>query len=348
MKNPTPRQIAIGVAAFIAIVCFLSLYIADLAFDHSFSWYCMIIPPVVSLIGGYLILVYALELFIYRKIKLVYKSIAKTKTTKEITESKMDMKSDIIRDVEDEAIKTVIQDRQTIEQLKRMEEYRRQFLGDVSHELKTPIFHIQGYIETLLDGGLQDQSINLRYLKKAAKNAERLNAIVEDLETIALIEDGKLNMDEEEFNLWELVNEVFDQLAGQAKHNDISLKFKKGFINPCFIRGDRERIRQIFVNLITNAIKYGRPGGKVTVGDYDMDEKYLIEVCDNGIGIDEEHLPRIFERFYRVDKSRSREKGGTGLGLSIVKHILEAHKQTINVRSTPGEGTTFTFTLDKV
>ncbi len=347
MKNPTPKQIAIGVSLIVTFVVIIFLVIIHFSIQHTLNWYLYVIIPLVTFFTCYFVLIYFLEYFIYRKIKLIYKTIAKSKTTKELAEDKMDMKRNIIEDVEQEALKSMSEDQETIRQLKRMEEYRRQYLGDVSHELKTPIFHLQGYIDTLLDGGIHDEKINIKYLKKASKNAERLNAIVEDLEMIALIEDGKMNLEIEEFNLWDLVNEVYDHLQPMSTHHQIKLKFKKGFINPCFVKGDKERIHQVIVNLVSNAIKYGVEDGKVTIGTYDMDKKYLIEVCDNGIGIEEEHLPRIFERFYRVDRSRSREKGGTGLGLSIVKHILEAHNQNINVRSTPGDGTTFTFTLDK-
>lgn len=347
MKNPTPKQISIGVALLVSLFVLIGMLILKWAFLPVIKWYYALLFPAVVYGVSYFILIYALEMFIYRKIKLVYKSIANTKTTKEMAENKMDMNRNIIKDVEEEAVKTLKEDQHTIQQLRKMEEYRRQFLGDVSHELKTPIFHIQGYLDTLIEGGINDTSVNMKYLEKANKNAERLSTIVDDLEMISLIEDGKLNLEIEAFNLWALTNEVFELLAPTAQSNNISLKFKKGFFNPCYVKGDRERIRQILVNLVSNAIKYGKPGGKVTLGDYDMDTKILVEVCDNGIGIDKQHLPRIFERFYRVDKSRSREKGGTGLGLSIVKHILEAHGQSINVRSNPGEGTTFSFTLDK-
>ncbi len=347
MKNPTPRQIALGASAFMGFASIIILLGTGLFSGHQISWPLLILLPVLFFILSYLIYYYALEIFIYRKIKLIYKVITKAKTTKVKASSSIDMNKDIIADVEKEVMESAIAENEEIEQLRRMEEYRRQFLGNVSHELKTPIFHVQGYIETLLDGGINDDNINIKYLKKASQNIDRLNTIITDLEMISLIEDGKLNLDIEDFNFWELVNDVFDSLSLLASQNEIELKFKKGFLNPCYVSADKEQIHQVLVNLLTNSIKYNHAGGKVTIGTYDMDKKYLIEVTDNGIGIEEEYLPRIFERFFRVSKSRSREKGGTGLGLSIVKHILEAHGQTIKVRSTPGMGTTFGFTLDK-
>lgn len=347
MINPTPKQIAIASSLFISLLLFCILWLLRVFWDTNISWQLSIIIASLSCIIAYIIIINALEVFIYRKVKLIYKLISKAKVTKEKASSIMQMSNDIIRNVEKETIENLESEQRELEQLKKLEEYRRQFLGNVSHELKTPIFHIQGYIETLIDGGLYDESINMQYLKKAAKNIDRLTAIIEDLETISLIEDGKLNLLIKKFNAAELVHEVFDSLSLLARQNEIELKVKKGFMTPCYVKADKEKIRQVLINLISNAIKYNKPHGTVSIGTYDMDNKILIEVSDNGLGIDPEHLPRIFERFYTVDKSRSREKGGTGLGLSIVKHIVEAHNETINVRSTPGQGSTFGFTLQK-
>jgi two-component system phosphate regulon sensor histidine kinase PhoR len=234
-----------------------------------------------------------------------------------------------------------------IAELKQMEQYRREFIGNVSHELKTPIFNMQGYLHTLIDGGIHDDKINLDYLYKAAGNLDRLNNIVEDLESISLLESGSLEMEMRKFDIHELAQQVFESLEMQADSNDIELGFKKGCDKSTMVVGDHERIRQVLTNLVSNSIKYGRENGKTQVGFYDMDENVLVEISDNGIGIDKEHLSRLFERFYRIDKSRSRHQGGTGLGLAIVKHIIEAHDQTIHVRSTPGVGSTFGFTLRK-
>jgi two-component system phosphate regulon sensor histidine kinase PhoR len=237
--------------------------------------------------------------------------------------------------------------KEAIDELKRLAEFRKEFLGNVSHELKTPIFNIQGYIHTLIDGALEDPEVNIRFLKKAAKSADRLSDLVADLLAISQLESGELNMEFERFDINSLLKDVYEQLEVRAKERGISLLIKEGCNKPFYVFADRYRIRQVLVNLVGNAIKYGKEMGTANAAFYDMDENILIEIADNGDGIEQEHLPRIFERFYRVDKSRARESGpgGTGLGLAIVKHIIEAHNQTINVRSTIGHGTTFGFTL---
>ncbi len=231
--------------------------------------------------------------------------------------------------------------------LKNLENYRRNFLGNISHELKTPIFSIQGYIHTLLDGGVHDENINIKYLRRAAANLDRLQNIVEDLEMINRLESGEVLLKTETFDLKVLVREVMDDMLFMAKVNDIEINIKEGANSSFKVSADRENIRHLLLNLIANGIKYGRKNGHVFVGFYDLDEKILVEVEDDGIGIDKAHLNHIFDRFYRVDDSRSRKSGGSGLGLSIVKHILEAHHQTITVSSILNEGTTIGFTLDK-
>jgi len=234
-----------------------------------------------------------------------------------------------------------------IEQLEKLENYRKEFLGNVSHELKTPIFNIQGYISTLLDGGLEDKSINRDYLIRGMKSVDRMIAIVEDLRTITQLEKGELEIEEEHFDIVALTKDVIDAQELKAKEKKISLELANDSSQQVFAFGDRFRIRQVIVNLIVNSVKYGKENGKTTIKISDIGEKIIVEVADSGIGIPKEHLLRIFERFYRADKSRSREQGGTGLGLSIVKHILEAHGQTIDVMSTEGTGSVFSFTLKK-
>jgi len=236
---------------------------------------------------------------------------------------------------------------QEIERLKDLERYRKDFVGNVSHELKTPIFNIQGYILTLLEGGLEDPKINKLYLTRSEKSIDRMISIVEDLESITKLETGELKPQYTIFDMVKLVEEVFEMEQMMAKEQKISLQFSNKPDRPVYVHADKKRIIEVLSNLVTNGIKYGKKKGFVKVGFYDFDEKMMIEVSDNGIGISKKDLPRIFERFYRVDKSRSREQGGTGLGLSIVKHIIEAHNQTINVQSVLDEGTTFTFTLEK-
>lgn len=233
-----------------------------------------------------------------------------------------------------------------IERLKKLEVYRKEFLGNVSHELKTPIFNIQGYVLTLLDGGLEDPSINKNYLERAEKSIDRMITIVDDLEAISQLETGELQIEPERFDIYTLAKDVADAQEMKATAKGIILTLPEDS-KPIFVFADRFRIRQVLVNLIVNSVKYGKEYGETKIRFYDVGENVMVEIADNGIGIEKEHLPRLFERFYRVDKSRSREQGGTGLGLAIVKHIIEAHNQSINVMSTEGAGTVFSFSLKK-
>jgi two-component system phosphate regulon sensor histidine kinase PhoR len=229
-----------------------------------------------------------------------------------------------------------------------LETYRKEYLGNVSHELKTPIFNIQGYVSTLIDGGIYDESINIEYLKKADKSVDRMIHIIDDLETISQLESGSLYLEKEKFDLVALTKDVSDQIELSATKKNISIHISEDSKKSIKVIADKFRIRQVFVNLITNSIKYGRDGGKTLIRFRVIEDKAIVEISDDGIGIESQHLPRLFERFYRVDKGRSREQGGTGLGLSIVKHILEAHEQVIEVESQVGVGTTFRFTLSKI
>jgi two-component system, OmpR family, phosphate regulon sensor histidine kinase PhoR len=233
-----------------------------------------------------------------------------------------------------------------IDRLQKLEVYRKEFLGNVSHELKTPIFNIQGYISTLLDGGLDDKNVNKNYLARAEKSIDRMIHIIEDLESISQLETGELTIEPERFDIGILAKEVADAEEIRATAKGIMINLPKDTV-PVFVYADRFRIRQVLINLVVNSIKYGKEYGETKIRFHDMGLVISVEVTDNGIGITGEHLPRLFERFYRVDKSRSREQGGTGLGLSIVKHIMEAHNQVINVTSKEDVGTTFTFTLIK-
>jgi two-component system phosphate regulon sensor histidine kinase PhoR len=347
MKNPTPQRLALFTALLVAFVVIVIQFLSALLnIESSWAYYALLFLAVLG--ASYFLFYNALELFIYRKIKLIYKSIYYLKTSREkITQPKLDLSRDLIAEVNAEVLDWVKENKDEVEQLKRLEAFRREFLGNVSHELKTPLFAIQGYIHTLLEGGIDDEHINILYLEKAARSVERLVTIVDDLEAISKHEAGDLVLELRTFDIYELAKETFDQLDMKAKERNISLSFKDGCDRSFYVEADKERIRQVLVNLVVNSIKYGKLGGKSQIGLYDMDQNILVEVSDNGLGIDEQHIPRLFERFFRVDKSRSRDQGGTGLGLSIVKHIIEAHNQTINVRSTIGLGATFGFTLKK-
>lgn len=245
-------------------------------------------------------------------------------------------------------IKNEEQSRSEINILKDQENYRREFLGNISHELKTPLFTIQGYILTLLEGAMKDKKVREKYIIRAAKGVDRLISIVKDLDLITQFESGIKTVDKSKFNIYELVDNVFELMEFEAEKNNISLQTEKDENNPNYVYADKERIIQVLTNLVVNSIKYGTENGftKVVVENSD-NENLLIKVIDNGEGIEEEHLPRLFERFYRIDKNRSRKKGGSGLGLSIVKHIIEAHNQQIFVKSEVGVGTEFSFTLSK-
>ena len=232
--------------------------------------------------------------------------------------------------------------------LKDQENYRREFLGNISHELKTPLFTIQGYILTLVEGAMKDKNVREKYLKRAAKGVERLIAIVKDLDLITQFESGIKTVDKSDFNVFDLIDNVFELMEFESEKNTTSLKYDKNYSEPIFVNADKERILQVLTNLVVNSLKYGIKNGftQVSIEEFDND-KIIVKVADNGEGIDEQHLPRLFERFYRIDKNRSRKKGGSGLGLSIVKHIIEAHQEQIFVKSKLGIGTEFSFTLQK-
>jgi two-component system phosphate regulon sensor histidine kinase PhoR len=346
LKNPTPRRLSLYAALISSLVVLAATYFTGLHESGKRETLPLLLIFSIAFFSTFVTFNYLLRIFIYRKIKPIYKAISRLKSGNSKA-GKVDIDRDIISEVNNEVMRWETERDEEIAQLKKLETFRREFLGNVSHELKTPIFNIQGYIHTLLDGGLDDKDVNVHYLQRAAKSVDRLCLIVEDLEAISKLESGELELEFRAFDIHELIGEVFESLELPSRERNITLGFKEGCDKPFYIFADKERIRQVVVNLVVNSIKYGKEGGKTVVGIYDFDEKYLIEVTDTGIGIDTIHLPRLFERFYRVDKSRSREQGGTGLGLAIVKHLIEAHGETINVRSAIGVGSTFGFTLRK-
>lgn len=347
IKNPTPRVMAFWAALITAVIVVLVEAGTNVSGIFQKDWVSMPVVFVVSFLATFLIFQYFLEIFIYRKIKLIYKTISTFKDSKAKAIERVDLSEDILANVNREVMSWQEDKSREIAELKRMENFRKEFLGNVSHELKTPLFSIQGYIHTLLEGGIDDPEVNVHYLQRAARSVERLCTIVEDLEAISKLESGEMALEQRSFDIHDLTKDVFESQELRAREKNIRLSFKEGSDRPVYVYADKERIRQVVVNLIVNSIKYGRQDGSTVVGFYDMDKNILVEITDTGIGIEPQHLPRVFERFYRVDKSRSREQGGTGLGLAIVKHLIEAHKQNINVRSSFGVGSTFTFTLKK-
>ena len=232
--------------------------------------------------------------------------------------------------------------------LKDQENYRREFLGNVSHELKTPLFTIQGYILTLIEGAMKDKKVRSKYLNRTAKGVDRIISIVKDLDLITQFESGIKTVDKSNFNIYELIDNVYDLMEFESEKTNTKLRIRNERNNSIMVYADKERILQVLTNLVVNSIKYGKENGytEIAVDEYDKD-RIIVKVIDDGEGIEEEHLPRLFERFYRIDKTRSRKKGGSGLGLSIVKHIIEAHQEQIFVKSKIGVGTEFSFTLLK-
>jgi len=344
MKTYSAKRLSLSISVFLLIFNLGFLLILSIK-DFQTVYYILFI----FLFGTifYFLVLFILNRYINEKIKPIYKTIREVPISgikgKLLEKYRSTNISDVQKEVEEWAKNQTLE----ITRLKDLERYRKEFVGNVSHELKTPIFNIQGYVLTLLEGGIDDPKINVLYLQRTEKSIDRMISIVEDLESITKLESGELKLNLVNFDLVKLTEEVFELAQMLAHERNISLEFATKSDKPVMICADRKRIMEVLNNLVGNGIKYGKKKGHVKIGFYDLHETILIEVSDNGIGMDKNDLPRVFERFYRVDKSRSREQGGTGLGLSIVKHIIEAHDQTINVKSIAEKGTTFTFTLEK-
>lgn len=292
----------------------------------------------------FFIVQFRVDHFIYRKVKSVYDKVS-------LLDSVSLPKTPVTTDMETligEVEKFAEERKLEIETLKIRENYRKEFMGNVAHELKTPLFTVQGYILTLLDGAMKDKKVRKKYLNRARKGVERLIYIVQDLDMITQLEAGSLNLHKENFNVIEIVQNAFDLLEMKAAKKSITLTFDLEYPEPIMVYADKERIQQVVTNLIVNSIKYGKKDGTTEVGIENLTRnKLIVRVTDNGEGIKKEHIPRLFERFFRVDKSGSRKEGGSGLGLSIVKHILEAHGEKLYVESEFGVGSEFSFTLEK-
>lgn len=339
MKTSEPQRLAGLAAIFATILCLLFLVVNTFTNNLVLS---LTVSIPASFMLAYWGIKWLIDSFIEKKVKPIYKTIHSFKPT-----NVTDDKRDIISKVNNEVVDWMEGKTREIQELRQLEKYRKEYLGNVSHELKTPIFNIQGYILTLLDGGMDDPNINMLYLKRTEKSIDRMISIIEDLEAISKLESGELELKQEVFSIYHLVMDVFEYNEIRAKEKQIALTIGKNSNRDTMVRADKQRIYQVLMNLVVNSINYSKKNGTTSVRFYDMDNLILVEVKDDGIGIDAKELPRIFERFYRVDRSRSRDQGGTGLGLAIVKHIIEAHQQTINVSSKPGVGTSFTFTLEK-
>lgn len=321
---------------------FVAIGVVNLGEFLGFSFHARLLKTFLVGLLFFVVIYFLLLRFFNEKIKPLYK-ITEAKVS---YQNNFSLTKDILADIQQGVNQLQKQRLSDIDRLKELEKYRREFLGNVMHELKTPLFNIQGYILTLIDGGIDDPNINMLYLKRAEKSVNRIISIVDDLEAISRLESGELKLNIEPFDLLKVVQEVFEIHWLIAKDRQIELRVDDTF-KKVMVLADKKQISVVLSNLVVNAIKYNKKGGYVEVNFYDMTEKWMIEVKDNGIGIDEVHLPRIFERFYRVDKGRSREEGGTGLGLSIVKHVIDAHNQFVTVKSKKGEGSSFAFTLIK-
>jgi two-component system phosphate regulon sensor histidine kinase PhoR len=333
-------------------VFFLSLAIAGISSGILYYFeegaYRLILFGLLILSLCFFLFNYYIERIIYHKIKLVYKLIYNLKRDNDLKAAIGEyITDDPITDVEEQVKGWAIDKKKEIDQLKLMARYRKEFLANLSHEFKTPLFSMQGFIQTLLEDDLEDKNQTRLFLTKADKNIERLVALVRDLDEIARLESGQIQLNIVSFDVLQLVADVIEMSEAKATELHIKLSVRQEGNFKTFVDADKEKINQVFSNLIDNALKYGKHGGEVRIMLYDMGDKILLEVTDNGIGIAEQHLPRLFERFYRTDASRARSIGGSGLGLAIVKHILEAHNETIHVRSTEGIGTTFALTLQK-
>ncbi len=345
MTGRSPSSIAFITSLLAAVSLTALMVLTAYLFGVSLSVWHVVVFLVLSFLVGWLIFYKSLQQFIYEKIKLIFRNMHDLKVGKSAFE--LDMNKDVLGDVNKEVVLWAEDRMAEIEDLREKENFRKEFVGNVAHELKTPIFSIQGYILTLLEGALEDPKFNRKFLMKAAKSVERMTMIVDDLDTITQFESGSLKLELDKVDLLELTKEVIDSRDQEAEEKKIEIKFNRNYDRPIYVEADSFRISQVLTNLITNSINYGKIGGETIIRFFDMDERILIEVEDNGPGIAEVHIPRLFERFYRVDKSRSRHQGGTGLGLAICKHIIEAHKQSISVRSEVEKGSVFSFTLDK-
>ena len=324
----------------------ISLSAVNYYFQH--KWYDMMITFLVTLISSYIVFYYLIEKYIYSKIKLIYKLIHNLKLGRDLRDALGEhVSADPIRDVEQEVKEWATLKKTEIDDLKKQEKFRRDFLSNISHEFKTPLFAIQGYIEALQDDDFEDKDLAKNFLDKASKNVDRLSYLIKDLDEISKLESGEIPINYTKFKINDLVKEVMESLEFKAKQHQITQVFKQKYDEGLYVNADKEKIRQVLVNLIDNSFKYGKEGGNTFISIFTLHEQVLVEVTDDGIGIEEKFLPRLFERFFRTDTSRSRQIGGSGLGLAIVKHIIEAHEQTINVRSTEGLGSTFGFTLQK-
>lgn len=340
----SPRFIALLLASLIS-----ALTLVFLSFVDGVTNSILFVAGLSSFAVSFFLVLYAIELLVFREVNKMYKTIHQLKIRDfSISRKSIIKNGNPFKKLNDEIFVYVAKKQREIDELKRLEQFRREFLADVSHELKTPIFAAQGFVHTLIDGAIDDENVRDKFLSKAAKSLDGLDALVKDLVVLSQLETGEVKMNFERVDLVHLIQEIFDQLERIAEKKGTEFSLQTTQPGPIWVKADAQRIRQVLVNLVENAVKYGNENGRVLI-KLEEDKKHLVVyVQDNGPGIPPEHLSRIFERFYRVDKSRSKDRGGTGLGLAIVKHILNAHKTKVTVMSKVEKGTTFRFKLDRV
>jgi len=341
----SPRFIALILAFIISLIT-----TTFLAFVEGVNRSMLFVVGTACFISSFFLVLYTIDIIVFREVNKMYRTIHKLKMKdfNMVPRKRLIRESNPLKTLNDEIFVYVSKKQKEIDELKKLELFRREFLADVSHEFKTPIFAAQGFIHTLLDGAMEDENVRERFLRKAARNLDSLDILVKDLLVLSQMETGDIKMNIESVDMHQLSLNIFGRLENIAEARNITLKVKPDETAEVWVKADQDRMQQVMLNLIENAIKYGNDGGKVIV-HFNTGKKYVeISVRDNGPGIPPEHLTRIFERFYRVDKSRSKERGGTGLGLAIVKHIINAHGTKIAVMSKPDKGTTFTFKLEKV
>ena len=345
MKLTRTYKFAFESSSFLSIIVFLLVSVFSYFFFESINYWFVLVTALCFFALSFFIIQFRVERFIYSRVKNIYNEVSLLDVSdldkKTITSDMETLSNEVKKFAEDKRLE--------IEMLQIREVYRREFLGNVSHELKTPLFTVQGYILTLLEGAVNDKTIRNKYLERANKGVERLIDVVKDLDMISKLETGDMNLNIESFNIVELVQNVFDLLEMKATKRNATLAFNKLYDTPLLVNADLNRIEQVLINLIENSIKYGKINGHTTVSINNYNnEKFIVKVTDDGEGVKEVNKSRLFERFFRVDQSRSREQGGSGLGLSIVKHITEAHNQQVFVESEYGAGSTFSFTLEKI
>jgi two-component system, OmpR family, phosphate regulon sensor histidine kinase PhoR len=341
VRNLSPRQLALLTAVVLSVPVSLGIW----ALGH--TWREALVSFLVVLLGSFLLIQFIIQQFIYRKLKLIYKFIYSTKASKkQETYYNHVLPQKSIDEVRQDVEEWGERQQQEIRVLQQNETFRKEFLQNLAHEFKTPVFAIQGYIETLLQGAMEDPQMNQRFLEKASRNVYRLVHLINDVDEISKLERGELKLKKEPFVIQDLVREVYESLSLKAEQQRVGLVLKKGCEQPLVVVADKEKIRQVLINLIDNSIRYGKQNGTVSASMYNTDDRnILVEISDDGMGIGEEHLTRIFERFYRTQEGRNRDVTGSGLGLAICKHIIEAHGHSIHVRSTQDLGTTIGFTL---